>query len=261
MDKDIIWITFRGRRIPIKKGMKGKFNKKEENISKIKDMSGERPKTGLEDDKTNNWREQIKKNNEETDRITRDLESRMNSPEYKYHHDKWQDDYYGAFRENERRNAKIKIEEPEELYENVPAYAGYEEKSWKLSGSKKNNDGSTDFGNKSWSGKEYTNDEFMEHLTDSNWHSERKALEDAKLTNQELAYIKDRTTLSQWGVGEELTGKDNVNKMIREAKQHFTKDKGFAKRYEGSIDYLQKNTNLSYEQIIEFLKKLDKGNK
>lgn len=28
MDKDIIWITYRGRKIPIKPGMKGKFNKK-----------------------------------------------------------------------------------------------------------------------------------------------------------------------------------------------------------------------------------------
>lgn len=73
----------------------------------------------------------------------------------------------------------------------------------------------------SWTGKEYTNDEFMEHLTDSNWHSERKALEEAKLTNEELSYIKDKTSLSKWGVGEELTGKENVNKMIDEAKGKF----------------------------------------
>lgn len=39
--KDIIWITFRGRHIPIKPGMKGKFNKK-----KLEDIKNKRIKKG-----------------------------------------------------------------------------------------------------------------------------------------------------------------------------------------------------------------------
>ena len=221
---------------------------------------------GKETENKSNWREQIKKNNEETDRITNDLAKQRGKGKYEYHQDKWEDDYYGAFRENERRNAKIKQEVPEEPYEYVGAYAGYYDKSWKLSGSTKNEDGSTNFGNKNWTGKEYTNDEFMEHLTDSNWHSERKALEEAGLTNQELSYIKDRTTLSQWSVGEELTGRKNVEKMINEAKTKYrgnskpeiNSSESFTQRYSGSIDYLKQTTNLSGSQIIELLKKIEK---
>jgi 5-bromo-4-chloroindolyl phosphate hydrolysis protein len=63
----------------------------------------------------------------------------------------------------------------------------------------------------------YTNDEFMEHLEDANWHSERSQLLDANLTNKELEYIKNRTKVSAWGV-DNLTGKEQVDKLIKEAK-------------------------------------------
>lgn len=111
-----------------------------------------------------------------------------------------------------------------------------------------------------WTGKEYTNDEFMEHLTDANWHQERKMLEEAGLKNSELEYIKDRTSLQKWGVGEELTGKENVNKMISSAKgnTYRTKLKKLSSKstpdgtYDldtgESVDFKGKGYNVSFEQ-------------
>lgn len=70
-----------------------------------------------------------------------------------------------------------------------------------------------------WSASEYTNAEFLAHLEDSNWHSEMRQLEEAKLTKDQLTAIKNKTTVSAWGVGEELTGKQNVEKMINSVKK------------------------------------------
>lgn len=226
-----------------------------------------------------NWREQIKRNNE---LMEKELE------DYKKNHDisRESDGYYEIFRNNERRNAKIKQEVPTEPYEYVEAYAGYHDKSYKLAGTKMSGKDVVEYGTKSWTGKEYTNDEFMEHLTDSNWHQERKMLEEAKLTNEELSYIKDHTTLSQWSVGEELTGSKNTQKMIDEAKDYskYAKkirekqntpyykqqmDKAVSdlqsstleNKYKGTVDYLKQTTNMSGAEILELLKKIDEDKK
>ncbi len=215
--------------------------------SKYKDRYGK--------EKTTDWREQVKKNNEL-------MEKEL--AEYKRTHDisRESDNYYEIFRNNERRNAKIKQEVPTEPYEYVEAYAGYRDKSYKLAGTKMSGKDVVEYGTKSWTGKEYTNDEFMEHLEDSNWHSERKALLEAGLTNQELAYIKDRTTLSQWSVGEELTGSKNVEKMIKEAKNHFASgSNNLMNRYSGTVDYLKQTTNMSGAEILELLKKIENDKK
>ena len=208
-----------------------------------------------EERKETNWREQIKKNNEQ---MEKDLDNYKKTHNMAYQ----EDGYYEIFRENERRNAKIKKENPTEPYEYVGAYAGYHDKSYKLAGTKMSGKDVEEFGTKSWTGKEYTNDEFMEHLEDSNWHSERKALLEAGLTNQELSYIKDRTTLSQWSVGEELTGSKNVEKMIKEAKSHFANNSNnLTSRYSGTIDYLKQTTNMSGNEILELLKKIEQDKK
>lgn len=226
-----------------------------------------------------NWREQVKRNNE---LMEKELE------DYKKNHDisRESDGYYEIFRNNERRNAKIKQEAPTEPYEYVEAYAGYHDKSYKLAGTKMSGKDVVEYGTKSWTGKEYTNDEFMEHLTDSNWHQERKMLEEAKLTNEELSYIKDHTTLSQWSVGEELTGSKNTQKMIDEAKDYskYAKkirekqntpyykqqmDKAVSElqsstlenKYKGTVDYLKQTTNMSGAEILELLKKIDEDKK
>lgn len=224
-------------------------------VSKLNKLSRDRDYYSLYSNEKLNWREQVKKNNE---LMEKELE------DYKKKHDisRESDGYYEIFRNNERRNAKIKQEVPTEPYEYVEAYAGYHDKSYKLAGTKMSGKDVVEYGTKSWTGKEYTNDEFMEHLTDSNWHQERKMLEEAKLTNQELAYIKDRTTLSQWSVGEELTGSKNVEKMIKEAKNHFaSSSSNLMNRYTGTVDYLKQTTNMSGAEILELLKRIDEDKK
>lgn len=162
-----------------------------------------------EKEKTTNWQDQIKANNA---KLEKDLQAFQEKHKNDMTNEKVQEEYYGMFRKNERANAKIKAEhnEPNDKYMNVDAYAGYKEKfnqTWGEDGQ----------GEKTVSAKMYTNDEFMEHLEDANWHSERQALLYANLTNKELEYIKDRTKVSAWGV-ENLTGKEQVDKLIKEAK-------------------------------------------
>lgn len=242
---------------------RGESKEKERQYWESKGYDVDKDKTILEYDKggtilrpvkikESDWREQIRKNNEETDRITRELEQKRNTGEYYMNYDKWQNDYYGAFRENERRNAKIKKEVPDEAYEYVEAYAGYSEKM------KKHGDYDK------WSGKEYTNDEFMEHLTDANWHTERKMLEDAKLTNQELSYIKDKTTLGQWSAD---LDREKTEKLIDEAKTKFrtssskNESDALTSRYSGTIDYLKQTTNMNGNEILELLKRIEQDKK
>ena len=64
MDKDIIWVTFRGRHIPIRKGLKGKLKRKiiEDNI-KNEGKTKEKPKTfkGKMDEAKEDFKEGYKK--------------------------------------------------------------------------------------------------------------------------------------------------------------------------------------------------------
>lgn len=173
------------------------------------------------------WRKQIESNNAQMEKDVTDLQNKINEyrtksaqsndalERYQYlkEAERLQNKYYERFRENERANAKLKKEEPNEKYMQVDAHATYKDKFNETWGE----DGSND---KVVSASMYTNDEFMEHLEDSNWHSERRQLLDANLTNQELKYIKDRTKVSAWGV-ENLTGKEQVSQLIKEAKDKY----------------------------------------
>lgn len=201
-----------------------------EEIRKAKEEGQKRYKEELKEKEqkngTQNWQEQIKANNAKMEKDVTDLQNKINEyrnksaqsdnaiEKYQYlkEADKLQDQYYERFRENERENAKIKAqyEKPGDAYIQTDAHAGYKEKF-------NNTWGEDGMGDKVVSAKMYTNDEFMEHLEDANWHGERRQLLDANLTNQELAYIKDRTKVSAWGV-ENLTGKEQVDKLIKEAK-------------------------------------------
>ena len=240
MNEKGVWRTIRGRRVFIKDGedlesaMKrsGKFGTKfspeeMENLRKAgrEARAREIDKNNLKEDKIKiDWKKQIEINNANMEKDVADMQNKINEYRNKsYQTDNaieryqyWQEaerlqkDYYERFRENERANAKIKREEPNEKYMNIEAYAGYKDKfnqTWGEDGS----------GTKVVSAKMYTNDEFMEHLEDANWHGERKQLLEANLTNKELSYIKDRTKVSAWGV-ENLTGKKQVEEVIKEAK-------------------------------------------
>lgn len=154
--------------------------------------------------KETNWRDQVKANNEQ---LEKDL------ARYKETHNMaYQDDgYYELFRENERKNAKIKQELPDEKYEPLEAYATYKEKRDKLE--PRTEDGG--WKDSTWTGKEYTNDEFMENLEDENWHTERKMLLDANLTNKQMEFVKNNTTFHN---GSPSLDKEITEELIKGAK-------------------------------------------
>lgn len=192
-----------------------------------------------------NWREQIKANNEQMEKDLQDYVKKYDPFGQNINNDTIHDGYYEIFRNNERRNAKIKQEVPTEKYEYVDSYAGYKDKfndTW-------GKDGSID---RVVSARMYTNDEFMEHLEDANWHGERRQLLDADLTNSELTYIKNRTKVSAWGV-ENLTGKKQVDELIEEAKDYSETVKAYNIKQQAYQKYLKvhPDSNISF---IEFKK-------
>lgn len=162
-------------------------------------------------EENSNWRDLIKANNEQ---LEKDLK------EYQDTHDMASDSdgYYELFRENERKNAGIKQEKPDEPYEFVEAYATYKEKRNKLEGIEKDELGNPNYDtmkDATWTGKEYTNDEFLENLEDENWHTERKMLLDAGLTNKQMEFVKDNTEFHN---GSPSLDKEITEELIKGAK-------------------------------------------
>lgn len=139
----------------------------------------------------------------------------------KYNDGRHEDDYYEVFRKYERENAKLKNEgaKPEDEYVPLNSWGSFHKKMEELT---KDNE------NAKWSGKEYTNDEFMEHLEDANWHTERRMLETAGLTNQEMEYVKDHTTLGAWTAD---LDRDKTQKLINEAKDKYRFNKNNSQEY------------------------------
>ena len=133
----------------------------------------------------------------------RDWQSRHSSP------DTWEDEDFKSTNEKARKDAFDYSRE-----EVTKAYETMRDKMQKH----------MDKEDVVWSGKEYTNAEFLAHLEDANWHGEMKQLREANLTPEQLTEIKDKTTLSPWGVGPGLTGKENVQKMIDSVKNKSTNE-------------------------------------
>ena len=93
-----------------------------------------------------------------------------------------------------------------------------------------------------WSAKEYTNDEFMEHLTDSNWHKERSMIEEAKLTNKQLTELKNQIIVSKWGVEnfDYNNAKEMIDKVKKDNKQETIKkyvEKKQSNKGKYTVDY------------------------
>ena len=186
--------------------------------------------------------------------------------------EKMMDEYYEQFRNAERKNAEIKnkFAKPEDKYSYTPAYATWKEKIDKITGTKYDEDGTIkEYKNKTFSGRELTNDEFMEHLEDANWHTERRKLLNANLTNQQMSYIKDKTNLD-WGSAD--LDRERTDKLIEEAKKKYpssssnsarynvtsnTANKSLTSRYSGTISYLRETTNLSNAEILKLIKKME----
>ena len=173
------------------------------------------------DEKDLTWQDKVAKNDFERDDILEDLkEKRQSDIHYRMHPDEWSDKYYGTFEDYEKKNAKIKAEsaKPEDAYEYTSSYYSMTEKNHKLSGDKFEGKDVVEFGNNSWTGKDYTNDEFIDHLENANWHKERRMLLTAGLTNQEMTYIKDRVKLDSYGANIDPA---RTQQLIDEAKKKY----------------------------------------
>lgn len=105
-------------------------------------------------------------------------------------------------------------QEANKQYEYKDAYKTYKEKFNKTWGEKGESE-------KSAMGSMYTNNEFMEHLEDANWHTERRMLLDAKLTEKQLEYVKNNTEVGAWSVG---LDKKKTEQLINEAKIKYPKE-------------------------------------
>ena len=125
-----------------------------------------------------------------------------------------------------------------------------------------------DRGDERWSASEYTNAEFLAHMEDANWHGEMRQLMDAKITQEELTKIKNKTTLSPYGVGSMLTGKENVEKMINSVRQsksagsynpkiasEILEMKKGGMNYATAVNYYKSNYNTSLKKAEENVKK------
>lgn len=206
------------------------------------------------DDSELSWQDRVEKNNREMNKRADELREKKNSPEYYYHDEKWQDDYYGNFRETEAKNASIKEEPDDAPYEYVEAYKGFKEKADKLEGAKYDSQGNLESYNQgaTWTGKEYTNDEFMEHLTDANWHHERRMIEEAGLTNKQLREFKKDIKLDRYGV--DLDPK-KTQELIDKVKKEFP-----AKETTIADFKAKKQSNNKVETWEEKVKRLEKEN-
>lgn len=162
------------------------------------------------DEKELSWQDKVAKNTREANKKADEILGKRGKGEYMFYEDKWQDDYYGTFREKEEKNARVKEEPDDAPYESVKAYKSFKEKADKL-----------DQTNKTWTGAEYTNDEFMEHLTDANWHTERQMIEEAGLTNKQLRELKKNVKLDRYGVD---LDKEKTQKLIDKVKKEFPSD-------------------------------------
>jgi len=211
-----------GERSSLQYDASREFDKELEQKSKVEEKS--------------NWRDEIKKNNEQ---LEKDLE------EYKSTHNmaRESEGYYELFRENERKNAKIKQEQPDEPYEFVEAYAGYKAKREKLE--PRTEDGG--WKDATWTGKEYTNDEFMENLEDENWHTERRMLLDANLTNKQMEFVKDHTTFHN---GSPSLDREITEELIKGAK---------GEKFRNPEDIISTRKSNEIEKLTKDLETASKG--
>lgn len=194
------WITIKGRHVFIKDG---------ETLNSAIERAGGKLRIKPQD----NWREEAYKNNQEGWRKRNQIEAETGGVgNYKFR--EREDEYYNTYRDAERKNAMLKKELPNEDYEYISAYAGYRDKFEKYFGTNENPI------DQFVSASLFTNDEFIDALEDANWHTERRMLLDAKLTNRQMQYVRENTKLGAYSSD---LNREKTQRLIDEAKTKFPK--------------------------------------
>lgn len=214
-DEDGVWRTIGGRRIFIKNG---------QDLASAMKESGKFSRVARNKDLYKKLKEENKKDEEK--------------------------------QETKKEDKMYKLPETPEEYRKV--FESYREKRDKLEGIEKDELGNRNYDTRkdaTWTGKEYTNDEFLENLEDENWHTERKMLLDANLTDKQMEFVKDNTTFHN---GSPSLDKKITEELIKGAK---------GEQYRKPTDILseRKNTEISglekeLKDISQFGKYDDSGN-
>ena len=139
-----------------------------------------------------------------------------------------------------------KKEYDEKPFEYKESYNSYREKRDKLEGITRDELGNRIYDNmkdNTWTGKEYTNSEFLENLEDENWHTERKMLLDANLTEKQMEFVKNNTEFRN---GSPSLDKEITNELIKGAKgeKYKTPKEIIAERNKAEIDKLKKELDI-----------------
>ena len=156
-------------------------------------------------------------------------------------------DLINTGREDYRR-VSLKEDEPFELNEDniSESYRTYREKRDSFEGITTDELGNRDYENMKdadWTGKEYTNEEFLANLEDENWHTERKMLLDAGLTNKQMEFVKDNTTFHN---GSPSLDTEITEELIKGAKgeKYRTPQEIISSRNKAEIESLKKELDI-----------------
>ena len=124
----------------------------------------------------------------------------------------------GKFKNLREEYRKNKEEEPKEenkyeldMEKLREAYSSYRAKRDRLEGITTDELGNRNYDSRkdaTWTGEEYTIEEYLENLEDENWHTERKMILDAGLTEKQMEFVKNNTEFHN--------GSPNLDKEITE---------------------------------------------
>lgn len=243
------WFTSNGAHIPIMKG--------ESKIKALAKFLKSRRQAKKTEKKSANADKLLKEANKIWDKANKDASEYAKANGYR-------GEYYDYYRKAEKEMAKLKekYEQPDDPYIPVGASVSYIPKRDFLDETRKG-DGYR------WTGKEYTNDEFLEHLEDANWHTEHRMLVNAGLTNRQMEYIKNNTKLDIYTAD---LDRAKTEKLIKEAKEKFpsknqedkltikgaryTKE-GLKNAKDEAIDKFRDKDIAEYEKAEQYLKKYE----
>ncbi len=285
-EADGVWRTIGGRRVFIKKGQSlseamiesGKFKndartayrKAKEDLENFKKKKEEKESTKENDEskkKTIHTQsgdytaDELKQRDEEIKQMYKDSwEGKMSAKDL---HDKLEEmkkdgkvsqGELSALQYDASNETRASEDKPYKLDQSKMAdvYKSYREKRDKLEGIEKDELGNRNYDTRKdakWTGKEYTNDEFMANLEDENWHTERKMLLDANLTDKQMEFVKNNTEFHN---GSPSLDREITEELIKGAK---------GEKYKTPNDILGERKNKEISELESELKDISKNGK